>query len=244
MNYITIVELAELSGVPGNSVILYLSMFEEFFREHKLVDGIKKIPEEKVGLIRAIHDLHHGRKMAKQEILDKVRKEYPWETPKAEQSDPAVELGTKIDRLSLEMETLNTSGIMRLVQAVERLADMAQSLPGALASMASPSQPVDMDAGTVLDQLLTTRQDDQEDDPEILRIIERSKADIGLGDMPDSEFLDDTRGNIEDGGGDEAVMELQSMDELVDTIIGLHQRGKTSSEIKSILRQPPGTNGS
>ena len=132
MDYVSIVELAEKAGVSGNTVILYLSMFEDFFATHRIVDGKKTYPPEKTEIIRAIHQLYQRQRFTKQEIRERLVEMFPEAQGSAARSDPVRNLEKTVAELTREIRRFNEEGLPGLVRAVS-------DISGRLACLATPS---------------------------------------------------------------------------------------------------------
>jgi hypothetical protein len=172
MDYVSIVELAEKAGVSGNTVILYLSMFEDFFSRHRVIDGKKKYPAQKAELIKTIHQLYQRQRYTKQEIREKLLEEFPETLDLKTSPDPTKYLGEVLEKLTGELRIFNQKGLPNLVRTAGRLAESLAGLsrPGAAAQ----------NGLSMLDILLTTKPDDPPGNPSLGEVIDRSGGEKGI----------------------------------------------------------------
>lgn len=191
MEYLSIVELAARTGIPGNTLIQYLKQYTAFFSDHKIQDGIKTYPATKLPLINRIHTLASQEDNSVDEITRKLERDFPAEdAADSESHGPSFtpETGRKLDRLAQAIE-LQGRQMVSLTHAIEALTGALRSLPAMLGPLKSQAGPRDDDR--VIDQLLTTRQDDEDDDPELMELFHRSDDTSDTGQDHDSLSFED-----------------------------------------------------
>ncbi len=199
MDYISIVEMADQAGVSGNTVIRYLSMFESYFSQVKTVDGIKKYPSHAVDILLKIHELSQRPENTKHDILEGLHQEFQEnlqpDPESLSQTDNFGGIQTAVDRLTHALKALGPTRLDRLSSAVEKLTDALNGLPDTFAGI---GQDVTAKTGdSVLDQLLTTKPDDGDDDPDLLELLEQNEDSGQGGDTLD--ILSISEGGAEDG---------------------------------------------
>ncbi|MFH1153635.1 MAG: hypothetical protein V1793_07460 [Pseudomonadota bacterium] len=238
MDYVSIVELADKAGVSGNTVILYLSMFEDFFTKHRVIDDKKQYPAEKVELIRTIHQLYQRQRFTKQEIRERLLEVYPDALDAGAPPDPYRHLGRAIDELTREIRLFNQEGLPGLIRTVSTLSDNLNQL--------SQASHTDIKKPSMMDILLTTRPDEPMEDPGLGGMIhspdrgsagaeskEQSSAG-GAAPPPQGEraALDPDQPmeavTLEDTGS-------SSPEEVIGIILSMHASGMTPTDILEAL---------
>jgi len=251
MDYISIQELGNQTGVSGNTIIRYLKMYETFFTEFKDFDGIKKYPVDSIAVIQKINDLSKQRELTQEEIKDKIEQDFPLEIEDAydpmEASESIQVLGAKIDKLTHTLDTLNKNKIKQLIQAIEYL------------TSAITDTPMGQKEETVMDQLLTTKPDDPEDGSGLLDVFEKTEdifSKLGTDQSLPDNFTEDTDITIDEEEigiiqtdtlsltpEEQDVSEKKPTDKeeynnyIIDLIIQLKESGMTLNEIKSELEK-------
>ncbi len=176
MEYLPIQALAQRAGVSGNTVIRYLKMFEEFFTDIKDDGGVKKYSVDTIALIKKIHELSNNKTLSKEEIKEMLQLDFPLESndflSQPTESDTVTIIGSKIDKLTQSIDVLNQYRLDKLINAIESLNETLSIIPALLGNKKPQAEPVEK---TVMDQLLTTKPEEADDESGLLDVFEQTE---------------------------------------------------------------------